>query len=759
MTLVNAGFLTAGLIAAAIPILIHILFRRRRPPIEWAAMDILLAAMRKQEKRLRLEQLLLLLARCLLFAVAGLALARPLLDSAGLLTPEGGRTVTVVLDDGVASQARDGGAGATGESTFDRLKRSTAELVRGLPAGDAVGVLLASRPARALVMPPTSDRDAVARAIEALEPSESATDLTAALRSVSDAIGKQPEAEHLVVLASDFRLGSVDVSTPSPAAIAATLAGERAPKIIALAPATDDRTDVAIVGVEAQRSVDDDSITVAVRLERSGGGNPASTVRVSVSADGTSPIAPKNVRFDAGQASARVEFALRPSNDAERTGSGAIVARIDGDAMPANDAHYAVFDARGATRIGIVARRSFGSGAELERVPAARWLARALSPVDQPGIDIAEVEPAAIDARSLKDFDALLLPRPETLDAATWPELRRFVDRGGLLLAFASGDATVQRWTDLFASTFELPWQIAAEAPRLETPLTFAAEQPQRGNSQAIFATIDAELPDLLRPIEVHRRLETRGAAPSEIMLTLADGSPFLLLTSPPTHEGAGASRGLVGLVTAAPELEWTNLPVKPFVVPFAQETVRRSLARIGGAARALVADRPFVTVRDAQEILGPDGRRASLDRNGLVSAALDRAGAWSAIDLAGRVVGGIPVNVDTNATRLTPQSSESIANWLAPVGQVTFGNVDALVTQMTPTKDSVGLAVWLLAALLAIAVIEALMARWFSHAANASGARFDGGITATSLRADDETTSVDGIGSSRRPSREEVAA
>ena len=77
MTLLNGGFLTAGLVAAAIPILIHFLFRRRRPPIDWAAMEILLAALRRQERRLRLEQLLLLAARCLLFAVAGLALARP----------------------------------------------------------------------------------------------------------------------------------------------------------------------------------------------------------------------------------------------------------------------------------------------------------------------------------------------------------------------------------------------------------------------------------------------------------------------------------------------------------------------------------------------------------------------------------------------------------------------------------------------------------------------------------------------------------
>ncbi len=745
MTLLHAGLLTAGLLSAAIPILIHLLFRRRRPPIDWAAMEILRAALRKQERRLRLEQWLLLAARCLLFGVAGLALARPVLEGTGMLAPRSGRVVTVVLDNGVVTQARDEAAGASdaGATTaFDRLKRETAALIRGLPTGDSVGVILAARatsPAgRALVMPPSSDRDAVARAVEALEPTQAATDLTGALRSVSDAIGANPEAEHLVVLASDFRAGSADVAMPSPSAIAGSGGGAadagRAPTIIAFRPAAEDLADVAITAVEAQRSVDDDSISVAVRLERRGAGNPAATVRVALTADGTTPVQPKSVRFDPGQASARVEFALRPSPDATRSGSGAIEARIEGDAMPANDAHFAIFDARSATRIGIVARRSFGSGAELDRVPAARWLARAISPVVQPGVDVVEIEPAALDARALRDFDAILLPRPESLDAPAWPELRRFVDRGGLLIAFASGDTAAQRWTDRFVSTFDLPWQIAAEAPPLEPPLGFAADQPQRGNSQALFAAIEAELPELLRPIEVLRRLETRQFAPSDVVLALSDGTPFLLLGAPAPAAGGSSARGLVGLVTAAPELAWTNLPVKPFVVPFAQEMVRRGLARIGGEARSLVGDRPVVTVRDATEVIGPDGRRAALDREGMASTALDRAGAWNAIDAGGRVVGGVPVNVDASATRLLPQSPDAVATWLAPIGQVRFAAPTDLLTTLTPSTDSVGMAVWLLAALVAIAVLETMLARAFSHAANASGGRADPGISATAL-------------------------
>ena len=56
----------AGTIAAAasVPIIIHLLNRRRYRIVDWAAMRFLLAAQRQNVRRLRLEQWLLLAVRC-----------------------------------------------------------------------------------------------------------------------------------------------------------------------------------------------------------------------------------------------------------------------------------------------------------------------------------------------------------------------------------------------------------------------------------------------------------------------------------------------------------------------------------------------------------------------------------------------------------------------------------------------------------------------------------------------------------------------
>ena len=60
----NPGLL-AGLAAASIPIVIHLLNRRKFREMPWAAMQFLMAAIRKNQRRVRIEQWLLLAIRTL----------------------------------------------------------------------------------------------------------------------------------------------------------------------------------------------------------------------------------------------------------------------------------------------------------------------------------------------------------------------------------------------------------------------------------------------------------------------------------------------------------------------------------------------------------------------------------------------------------------------------------------------------------------------------------------------------------------------
>lgn len=73
-------FAMAGLAAAAGPILVHLLNRRRFRVVAWGAMDFLREAMQRHRQSLELRDLLLLMLRMLVVCLLGVALARPYLQ-------------------------------------------------------------------------------------------------------------------------------------------------------------------------------------------------------------------------------------------------------------------------------------------------------------------------------------------------------------------------------------------------------------------------------------------------------------------------------------------------------------------------------------------------------------------------------------------------------------------------------------------------------------------------------------------------------
>src|SRR5438067_5981881 len=100
--------------AAAVPIIIHLLNRKRFRVVSWAAMRFLLAAQKKNSRRLRVEQLLLLLVRIFIVLLVLLAMtavtgwaeklwANTFGDNALLLTPGGKRTHRIIVLDGSLS--------------------------------------------------------------------------------------------------------------------------------------------------------------------------------------------------------------------------------------------------------------------------------------------------------------------------------------------------------------------------------------------------------------------------------------------------------------------------------------------------------------------------------------------------------------------------------------------------------------------------------------------------------------------------------
>ncbi|MBP8300749.1 MAG: BatA domain-containing protein, partial [Planctomycetes bacterium] len=125
---------------AAVPIIIHLLNRRRFQRVPWAAMTFLLAAMKRNRKRLRMEQWLVLLLRTLAVLLLVSLVSRPQLGGGSLL---GTRTHHVIVLDDSASMTQRAGSTTLFDRAQDRV-RALADDLTMRRSGDLFSIVRTS---------------------------------------------------------------------------------------------------------------------------------------------------------------------------------------------------------------------------------------------------------------------------------------------------------------------------------------------------------------------------------------------------------------------------------------------------------------------------------------------------------------------------------------------------------------------------------------------------------------------------------------
>ena len=191
-------FLLLGALGGAIPVIIHLLNRRRFKITRWAAMEFLLASLKKNYKRVRMENLLLLLLRILMVLLIALALARPRLVESGILGALGteSRHAIIILDNSCSMRLSNGST-----TCFDRAKGMAQQILASLNKGDVVSLLSMSDVARPVIKEATLDIGLVRREIKRAEPGWGGTDIGRSLIAAADllASSKKPRKEVFII--------------------------------------------------------------------------------------------------------------------------------------------------------------------------------------------------------------------------------------------------------------------------------------------------------------------------------------------------------------------------------------------------------------------------------------------------------------------------------------------------------------------------------------------------------------------------------
>ena len=186
----NPGMLL-GLAGLSLPVLAHLLSRRKYDVIEWGAMQFLELG-QQTRRRFQLEQLLLLLLRMGLILLVVFALARPWVSSrlAAALAPASSRDLVIVLD-GSASMSWEGREG----NPHGRAVQFAHDLLDELQPGDSAALLEVRDLVRPVVTGLTRDHEPIRQALDRLPPPGGAGRLTA---GISRAITLLQAGEHAV---------------------------------------------------------------------------------------------------------------------------------------------------------------------------------------------------------------------------------------------------------------------------------------------------------------------------------------------------------------------------------------------------------------------------------------------------------------------------------------------------------------------------------------------------------------------------------
>ena len=449
-----------GLGAISIPIIIYILNRRRFKIVDWAAMKFLLDALRKNRRRLRLEELLLLLLRCLIVLLLGFGISRFVGcgDTDSLGNGNGGRSIVFVLDDSISMGQKRGG----NETAFTIARKDLAERIAKLTSKDRAAIILTSRPSVSdafLQMGPVSDPQGLAGRIETLEPRDTRTHLAEAMTAAGEILRDAEGKKHLYLL-SDFRRIDITGST------ATTPLGK------AFGALQNDGVKILVMnfGLDPQRNLTVESLNLSGKFATA---QQESRITISVRNNGSARVenipVSVSVSFSDGEKLRSVKLpdvvinSLDPEKiwkkdiffTPEKPGFSVIKATLPADDLPGDNSGWLSLNVQKATKVLLVDGHP---SPDIPENAESYFLRLALDPTGKAeyGYDVDVIKRNDLPATSFEDYDVVFLlnlsdfpldPQPVSTDdeketIENYPsllELEQYVADGGGLVIF-TGD-------------------------------------------------------------------------------------------------------------------------------------------------------------------------------------------------------------------------------------------------------------------------------------------------------------------------------
>ncbi len=502
-----------GLLAVAIPIIVHLFNFRRYRKVYFSNVDRLNEMQHEQRRHSTLRQWLVLAARILAIVMLVFAFAQPVIPSSNATVRTGSTAVSIYVDNSFSM------GNATGDGTLlDAARQKVHEVADAYSVSDRFQLITNDMKGSEMRW---LNRDELFAALDDLEVSPAAPLMSTVMERQRDFLQQSGAHNWHAYLISDFQLTTADLDAlPSDSSLLVTL--------VPLSAVESDNLFIDSIVLDAPAYFSGGSVSVEATL-RNSGSHDVEKVPVKLLVDGRErALATVDIAADA-TAKVTLRFTL------EHTGWVDGYVTIEDYPITFDDNYYFTFHV--GDRIKML---------EIDGHEANSHLTRLFK-----GDSSVDLRQERMLQHDLSDYDFVILNEPKALTSGEVQQLTQWVGEGGSLLVIPSDGGA----SDLNALLGAL------QAPQLDRWV----QRPVKANSvdygsmlyRGVFNGRNDEME--MPSVQGHYMLG-HGQALKQSIITLADGGDLLTLTP--------AGQGRLYLFTTPLNANITDLVSQALFVP-----------------------------------------------------------------------------------------------------------------------------------------------------------------------------------------------
>jgi hypothetical protein len=543
MTFLNP-FVLFGLAAAAIPILIHLLNKRKLRTIEFSTLTFLKELQKNQMRKITIRQWLLLLLRMLMIIFLVLAFSRPALKGHFGTLGSHAKTSLLIILDNTASMELHNEKG----KYLDQAKEKAQQVISLMQEGDDAAVIRLSELPVLTMQTLSHDKQKLQSIIEETSVSVIHHTVEDALRAGAAMLQQSKNFNKEVFILSDGQLTTLRSAavnkTPNERMFEPTTKFYH----FTLASASQQNVGIERITIPPTLLQVQKPVTVSAVIKNYG--NVRKEHYLASMSIGGVRVMQKNISLDGGE-QGTVEFSFTPARAGFITG----YIELEDDEFEADNRRY--FSLYIPVHISLLLAAENDLSAKY--IETALTIANTAAPVSY--FTIKRLSPAQLSTTAIQSSDVILFSGIKTIPPQQLQLLKHYIASGGSMIFFPSSDSLTVSYNYLNQFGIQQFHQSVTPPPGSqfdyvddEFPIFTGMFEAGTSKKQSIES---ADAVRSLSPLHAH------AIRP---IMTLTNGAAFLWLL----EFGNGKILGFS--VPAVPG--WSNFPLKGIFVPLLNQSV-----------------------------------------------------------------------------------------------------------------------------------------------------------------------------------------